>query len=330
MIPDNSINRIIEVIQKNKAGAIVFPANPSVDCLAAATSLYLALTKLGKTVSLTCSNPVTSDLFAADKIQSTIGTGGDNLVISFPYTDGSVDKVDYNIQDNQFNLIVIPQSGQPKLNPNQVKYSYSGGKIDFIITIDTPTLKTLGYIYENNQDKFQGVEIINIDRHLTNANFGTINFVDKTSSSSSEMILKIIESLSIEIDKEIATKLYTGIITATNNFSSYSVNAKTLESSALLLKKGAVKKSPSPTAFGRRQPMNQSGMSNITPNQSMIPQTQPARNQMPINNQPRIQNTRPINPQIPNQPSDFQNTKSPITDSGGEKQTIKPIESVEK
>jgi len=121
MTPNNSINRIVEIIQKNKAGSIVFPPNPSIDCLATATSLYLALTKLGKTISLTCSNQLTSDLFAVDKIQSTLGTGGSNLVISFPYSDGSVDKVDYNIQNNQFNLIVIPQSGQSKLNPNQSK-----------------------------------------------------------------------------------------------------------------------------------------------------------------------------------------------------------------
>ncbi len=333
MTPNNSINRIVEIIQKNKAGSIVFPPNPSIDCLATATSLYLALTKLGKTISLTCSNQLTSDLFAVDKIQSTLGTGGSNLVISFPYSDGSVDKVDYNIQNNQFNLIVIPQSGQSKLNPNQVKYSYSGGEIDFIITIDTPTLKALGSIYEDNQNRFQGVEIINIDRHLTNTNFGTINFVDKTSSSSSEMALKIIKSLSIEIDKEIATNLYRGITTATNNFSSYSVNAKTLENSALLLKKGAIKKPPTQTTFGlRQQPYQpratQPTTSRMTPNQPMISQTQPIRNQIPTNNQPRIQNTRPINPQ--SQPSDFQNTKSSTIPSANEKQTVKPIDSVEK
>jgi len=147
------------------------------------------------------------------------------------------------------------------------------------------------------------------------------------------MALKIIKSLSIEIDKEIATNLYRGITTATNNFSSYSVNAKTLENSALLLKKGAIKKPLTQTTFGlRQQPYQpratQTTTSRMTPNQPMISQTQPIRNQIPTNNQPRIQNTRPINPQ--SQPSDFQNTKSSTIPSANEKQTVKPIDSVEK
>jgi len=237
-----NINRIVEVISKKSAGVIIVPANSSADTVASATSLYLALIKLGKTISLASSTSIKFDFAAADKFQNALTTSGDNLVISFPYSDGSIDKVDYNIQNNNFNLIVTPRAGYSKLNPDQVKYSYAGGNIDFIIVIDATTLANLGTIYNDNQIKFQGRELINIDRHLTNSFFGSINFVDKSVSSTSELIMKLIQALGVEIDKDIASNLYGGLAAATNNFSSYSVTAETFELAAQLLKLGAVKK----------------------------------------------------------------------------------------
>ena len=238
----DALNRATTIINKGKTGIIVLPPNPSIDAIASATSLYLGLAKLGKTVKIACESNIESDLFAADKIQKDLTADGDNLVISFPYTEGSIDKVDYNIKGNSFNLIITPRPGYPKLDPSQVKYSYTGGIIDFFVTIDAVNLNSLGNIYSENQSQFNGRDIINIDRHLTNSFFGTVNFVNRTASSLSELILVLLQALNTEIDKNIATNLYAGLIAATNNFNSYSVNATTFESAAQLLKAGAIKK----------------------------------------------------------------------------------------
>ncbi len=247
MFPNNTndknvIPRLSEILHKGMSGAIVLPQNPSADAVAAATSLYLALTKMGKSVNLASISRVNFDLTAVDKIGSQLAAGGDNLVVSFPYTDGAIDKVDYNIQGNNFNLIITPRPGTSKLDPNQVSYSYSGGNVDFVIVIDSPSLNSLGTLYTENEKQFQGKDIINIDRHLTNSFYGTVNFVNKTSSSISELILKILQNLGVEIDRDIATNLYAGIASSTNNFSSYSVTADTFENIAVLLRSGAIKK----------------------------------------------------------------------------------------
>lgn len=238
----NVLPRISEIIQKSASGSIALPSNPSHDAVAAGTALYLGLHKLGKSVSIACSNPVSINLTASDKIRNQLATGGDNLVISLPYSDGAIDKVDYNVQGDKLNLVITPRPGYPKLDPNQVKYSYTGGALDFVITIDAPTLNSLGSLYSDNEKQFQGRDIINIDRHLTNSFFGTANFVNKTIASVSELALKILQNLQIEIDRDIATNIYAGIASATNNFTSYSVNADTFESVATLLRLGAVKK----------------------------------------------------------------------------------------
>lgn len=290
---------ISEIAQKN-SGLICLPENPQVDSISSAVSLYQALTKLGKNVSIVCGTKPAHSVNGADKIQSSLATAGNNLVISLPYTDGSIDKVDYNIQGNHFNLIVTPKEGFPKLNAQEVQYSYTGGGVDFIITIDSPSLKNLGSIYHNNIKQFEGKTIINIDRRLTNSYYGTVNLVSKASSSTSEIILKLLNALQTEIDREIATNLYAGLTAATNNFTSYSVNAQTFETAAYLLKLGAVKKAPArPGALSSSQRFSQpyppsNGLSNISTSGShhieqekqVIPQKPVQENSMPEQTKP--------------------------------------------
>lgn len=257
---NTTLPKLVDIITKGSSGVVVLPSNPSPDAVAASTALYLALLKLGKNVTIISSTQVKSDLIAADKIQQTLSVGGDNLVVSFPYVDGAIDKIDYHIKGDRFNLVIAPRQGFAKLNPEQVSYSYSGGSFDFIIAVDLPNLQAVGSIYTDNQTQFQGKEIINIDRHLTNAFFGTVNFVNKTSSSTSELVFKVLKELQSEIDKDIATNLYAGIAAATNMFTSYSVNAETFETIAQLLKAGAVKKAPQQPMQYKPQPLVQSNI----------------------------------------------------------------------
>lgn len=242
---NNDFLRLIQTIEKYNSFAICLPVNPIVDTIAAGTALYLGLIKLGKNTAISSSADISSKftLNAVDKIQKNLNSGGNNLVVSFPYTDGSIDKVTYNIEGNFFNLIIQPRENQSKIDPSQVKYSYTGGQIDAIFTIDAPTLDSpsLGSLYDINRNQFKGKDIINIDRHVTNSHFGTINLVKKSLSSTSEIIMLILHYAKVEITPDIATNLYIGIKNATNNFTAYSVNAETFENSAFLLKAGAKK-----------------------------------------------------------------------------------------
>lgn len=278
--------RVHEVITKGSLGTIVLPQNPSPDAIAAGSALYLALNKLGKTISFVCSSPVQSDLAGSDKIQTQMITSGDSLVVSFPYQDGAVDKVDYSIQGETFNLTIAPRTGFPKLDPANVKFSYTGGALDFIIVLDSPTLQSLGQSYTDNQALFQGRDIINIDRHLTNAQYGTVNYVNKTSSSISELVMGVLRELQAEVDKDIATNLYSGINSATNGLTSYSVNADTFEAVANLMRMGAV-----------RKPLRKPGTT-IPPTQSFNQQNNPISQPKPFF-KPAVQGQQPIVNQTP-------------------------------
>ena len=336
------INQIKELIAKNTTGIIALPAKATPDAIAAGTSMYLALTKMGKTVSLVSSETPQSDLVGIDKIQNNLSTGGNNLVVSFPYKDGAIDKVDYNIVDERFNLIIAPREGFAKLEPKEVQFSYTGGKIEFIITIDTPNLNALGEIYQKNENSFNGKNIVNIDRHLINNNYGTINLVVKTSSSTSELVYKVIKGLGTQIDKDIATNIYAGIVGATNNFGSYSVNADTFETVAGLLRAGAVRK-PVTAQFGRpgmpgqgmpgmrpMNPMNMNPQSAMMPpmpqgfspfNQAGMPQGMPQQMPQPMPMMPQPQPVRMPMPQAPQrdeqQATSIEDVETEIDDKEG-------------
>ena len=66
---------------------------------------------------------------------------GKNLVISFPYQEGSIEKVSYNIENDKFNLVIEPRENYPVITPEMIKYSYGGGNTDLIITVGTSQLK---------------------------------------------------------------------------------------------------------------------------------------------------------------------------------------------
>jgi hypothetical protein len=143
MNTDSIFLRVQKLLETKSVFSICLPANPTLDGVAAATALYLGLSKLGKTVYLASDFEVNGqyDLIGTDKIQNALSSQGNNLVVSFPYQEGAIDKVTYNIEGNLFNLVIQPKEGYEKLDPSQVQYRTTGGKVDatFILTLSKKT-----------------------------------------------------------------------------------------------------------------------------------------------------------------------------------------------
>jgi len=82
--------------------------------------------------------------------------------------------------------------------------------------------------------------IINIDHHSGNDYFGTVNLVDLQASSTSEILVSVIESLDPKlVDENVATCLLAGIISSTNSFQSSNTTPKSLTVTAQLIAAGA-------------------------------------------------------------------------------------------
>lgn len=105
---------------------------------------------------------------------------------------------------------------------------------DLIICVDAATDDRLGVTKELLRDRF----VINMDHHISNTNYGDINCVANISSTS-ELMFNFIKFMGIELDKEIAEALYTGLVNDTGNFSHDNTTCETFAMASELKKVGA-------------------------------------------------------------------------------------------
>ncbi|SHI54945.1 DHH family phosphoesterase [Desulfosporosinus lacus] len=80
--------------------------------------------------------------------------------------------------------------------------------------------------------------ILNLDHHISNQHFGHINWVDAQASAVGELALTLINLLGAEIDSDIATNLYTAIVTDSGCFQYGNTTAQTHRLTAELLDLG--------------------------------------------------------------------------------------------
>jgi len=107
-------------------------------------------------------------------------------------------------------------------------------RFDVAITVDAGDVGRLGGLLLKNHSKL----VINIDHHPDNTMYGGINLVEKVSSTA-ELIYDLCKYLKVPITKDIATCLYTAIITDTGNFRYENTAVSTFNIAADLVKSGA-------------------------------------------------------------------------------------------
>jgi phosphoesterase RecJ-like protein len=80
--------------------------------------------------------------------------------------------------------------------------------------------------------------VLNLDHHISNLFFGDFNWVDAQASAVGEVALTLISQLGVEIDVDMATNLYTAILTDSGCFEYSNTTAQTHRSAADLLELG--------------------------------------------------------------------------------------------
>lgn len=245
--PINLTSKASQLLKNSQNIVILLPPSLNADNAGAALALQQTLSLASKSANIASDGETTHlTLPSLDKIRKSIVTSGDVLSISFPYTEGAVEKVSYSIDDtgSRFNLLISPHASYPRLQSENIVYDFVGGKPDLIIALDLPNLQSLGEFYTKNQKTIDGVPLINIDRHFNNTEFGTVNIINKQAASICELVFDLLVVFTQTLDPIAATCLYHGILASTKNFAAYNVTADTLEMSAKLLRFGAQKPAP--------------------------------------------------------------------------------------
>lgn len=107
---------------------------------------------------------------------------------------------------------------------------------DLVIAVDCASAGRLGEL----EDAVLEVDhIINIDHHPDNSLFGAVNLVDATASATTEILYEEAGDLGLEMDRDIAVCLYTGLVTDTGRFQFSNTSAETFRIASELVEMGA-------------------------------------------------------------------------------------------
>ncbi len=170
-----SIENILLEIKKRETFLITTHINPEGDAIGSSLALAIALSSIGKKVSLYTSDPVPK-------------------VLSF-----------------------LPHSDMIR----QVKVVDE--RFDAVIVVDCGDLERVGFL---RADNIPAEILINIDHHITNTGFGTLNLVTEAVAAA-ELVYQIIKRLGIPVTPEIAICIYTAVMTETGSFRYSNTNRDT-------------------------------------------------------------------------------------------------------
>lgn len=237
------LEKIKDLLARNENIGIAVGKNPGIDEMAAALSLYLALSEGSRKVTVVSpTEPIVevSSLVGVDKVKLSFqGNGSGDLTVSFPYKEGEIEKISYTLEDGKLNILVKAGENGLYFSEKDIEYKRAGEVPGLMFIVGTPRLSDLGTVFD--PEAFKNSKVINIDYKSENQGFGDIPLVGRNSSSVSELIASFISSLDLKIDVDIASNLMSGIISATDNFQNPNTSSLSFEMAAALMKKGAVR-----------------------------------------------------------------------------------------
>jgi phosphoesterase RecJ-like protein len=141
-------------------------------------------------------------------------------------------------EENELKIFITPEKGS--IDPRDFSFVPAKLKYDLAVTLGSPDKESLGKFFEENPDIFYEIPVVNIDHNPNNENFGQINLINITASSTAEIIYDLLKVIGNEaVDEKIATCLLAAIISNTDSFQKKNTTPKALQISAELMDKGA-------------------------------------------------------------------------------------------
>lgn len=230
-----------------KSVLVLLPHNPSLDIVASGLSLVMILEKKGYATTISAPSPITVEfnrLIGVNKIRQEMGDN--NLLLSFAgYPAENIEKVSYNIENGQFFLTVMPKPGNKAPGQEHISVSYTGVVADTVMVIGVNYPDDLGHFAENK-------ELVDVlGRNLVlcgNVPLAgwpkAIEMIDASGITNSEVVWQVAQALGVPLDEDLATNLFLGLESGTNNFTSSTVRAETFALASELLRAGARRGNP--------------------------------------------------------------------------------------
>jgi len=171
-------------------------------------------------------------------VLSHVGPDGDTLGSMLALNEvlkqfNNVEKIDLIISGKIPDIYkFLPDIELTKNSNNSELYK----SYDLAVAVDCASFDRLG----DSVELFRKAKTTaNIDHHISSVKFADINIINPTAAATGQILYDIVKFLGISITKNIATDLYTAILTDTGGFKFENTKPETLEVCADLIRSGA-------------------------------------------------------------------------------------------
>jgi len=232
------LQQAINSLQKSTRLLIALPENLNGDALGCALAIEESLKNSGKKIDIVCTGEIPENLKFLpnqESVKNKVSVWRD-FIIS---VDTSVNKISRLRYENENGLLKIFLTTPQRVEEKDIRLESGQFFYDLIITVDAPDLESLGRVFEDNSELFFNKPILNIDHRAGNEHFGETNLIQPTAAACSEIIIELIEGLSLKIDEKVATLLLAGLIIKTHSFQNSKTTPQALSLASRLVSQGA-------------------------------------------------------------------------------------------
>jgi phosphoesterase RecJ-like protein len=105
-------------------------------------------------------------------------------------------------------------------------------KFDVFVALDTSVKNRLGTV---NKAIAPSTPILNIDHHISNENYGDVNYIDPSAPATGQILLEFFQHVGARVSAEMATNLFAAISTDTGSFQYAGTNERTFAAASHLI-----------------------------------------------------------------------------------------------
>lgn len=233
---DSVFKDVLSKIQDADSVLVALSNDPTVDEIAAAMGLSMALDAIDKHVTAIYSGK-TPNVLEFLKPQERFETGTESLqdfVIAL--NKDKADHLRYKIDGDFVKVYVTPY--KTTISDNDLEFSRGDYNVDLVIALNVSAVTELDAALSEHGRIMHDATSINITNG-TAGNFGDLEWVDPNASSISEMVSKLAFALAGEMDSSTATALLTGLVAATDRFKNPETTPDAMALAAKLMGAGA-------------------------------------------------------------------------------------------
>lgn len=130
--------------------------------------------------------------------------------------------------------IYRPLPGSERVHTGEEPPAGFPDRFDAIVVLECPSPDRTGL-----EQHLSARPVINIDHHLGNQLYGSVNWVDSAAPAVGEMIYRLAQGLKLNLDPETASCLYLTLVTDTGGFRFSNATPAAFEAAAALVRDGA-------------------------------------------------------------------------------------------